>query len=107
MKWMGVAFLCLAIVLPGCASGGATGNTSSSMRAQNANDDATITARVKTVLLNDPQINATKIDVATSGGVVTMSGTVKAPQDVDRAVQLARGVEGVRDVKANLQVGGH
>jgi len=36
-------------------------------------DDATITARVKTVLLNDPQVSGMKIDVDTTLGVVTMS----------------------------------
>jgi hyperosmotically inducible protein len=68
-------------------------------------DDASITAQVKTVLLNDPQINATRIDVSTANGVVTMSGTVKSQPEQQRAIQLARQVNGVRDVKANLTVG--
>ncbi|MGE3510597.1 MAG: BON domain-containing protein [Vicinamibacterales bacterium] len=67
-------------------------------------DDATITARVKTVLLNDPQISGMKIDVDTTLGVVTMSGTVKSQTEEQRALQLARGVTGVRDVKSTLQV---
>ena len=69
-------------------------------------DDATITARVKTALLNDTQVNATKIDVTTSNGVVNLSGTVRSKTEEDRAVQLARQVSGVREVKANLTVGG-
>ena len=71
----------------------------------NTLDDATITARVKTALLNDTQVNATKIDVTTSNGVVTMSGTVRSKPEQERAIQLARQVNGVRDVKANLTVG--
>ncbi len=67
-------------------------------------DDATITARVKTVLLNDPQVGGMKIDVDTTLGVVTMSGTVKSPSEEQRAVQLARQVSGVRDVKSTLQL---
>lgn len=67
-------------------------------------DDATITARVKTVLLNDPQISGMKIDVDTTLGVVTMSGTVTSQSEEQRALQLARGVTGVRDVKSTLQV---
>ena len=109
MKASSVIVLCALLAGPGCASSGAPGgttNTASSMRAQGTTDDATITARVKTVLLNDPKINATRIDVATSNGVVTMSGSVKSQDEVDRAVQLARSVAGVRDVKPNLQVGG-
>ena len=68
-------------------------------------DDAAITAHVKTALLNDPQVNATKIDVSTSSGVVTISGVVRSKPEEDRVLQLARGVNGVKDVKANLTIG--
>jgi len=68
-------------------------------------DDAAITAHVKTVLLNDPQLDATKIDVSTANGVVTMSGTVKSQAAEQRAVQLARQVQGVRSVNSSLNVG--
>jgi osmotically-inducible protein OsmY len=67
-------------------------------------DDATITARVKTALLNDPQVGATKIDVETTQGVVTMSGTVKSEAEATRAVQLAKQAIGVKDVKSTLRV---
>jgi hypothetical protein len=67
-------------------------------------DDATITALVKTVLLNDPQIGATKIDVDTASGIVTLSGTVKSEADAARAIELARRAAGVKDVKSTLQV---
>jgi hyperosmotically inducible protein len=65
-------------------------------------DDATITARVKTVLLNDPQVGATKIEVSTAAGIVTLSGSVKSKTDEARAIQIARTVTGVRDVKSTL-----
>jgi hyperosmotically inducible periplasmic protein len=67
-------------------------------------DDATITARVKTALLNDPQVGGMKIDVDTTQGVVTMSGTVKDRAEETRAVELARKTPGVKDVKSTLQV---
>jgi osmotically-inducible protein OsmY len=67
-------------------------------------DDATITTRVKTVLLNDPQVAATKIDVSTASGIVTLSGTVQSKADETRAIALARQVTGVRDVKSTLAV---
>jgi hyperosmotically inducible protein len=67
-------------------------------------DDATITARVKTALLNDPTVGGMKIDVDTTLGVVTMSGMVKTRAEEQRAVQLARAVGGVKDVKSTLQV---
>jgi hyperosmotically inducible periplasmic protein len=67
-------------------------------------DDATITTRVKTALLNDPQVAGLKIDVDTTKGIVMMSGIVKSRGEEQRAVQLARGVPGVQDVKSTLQV---
>jgi hyperosmotically inducible protein len=67
-------------------------------------DDATITARVKTRLINDPDIGAMKIDVDTFRGVVTLSGAVKSKAEEAKAIQLARGVDGVKDVKSTLQI---
>ena len=67
-------------------------------------DDATITARVKTALLNDPQVGAMKIDVETTHGVVTLSGIVKSQADAARAMQLATQAAGATDVKSALQI---
>jgi hyperosmotically inducible protein len=67
-------------------------------------DDATITARVKTALLNDPQVGGMKIDVDTTKGVVTMSGVVKSQAEAARAVELAKQAPGVKDVRSTLQV---
>jgi hyperosmotically inducible protein len=67
-------------------------------------DDARITAQVKTVLLNDTEVDATKIDVRTSDGVVTMTGDVRSRAEEDRIVQLARQVTGVKDVRAKVEV---
>jgi osmotically-inducible protein OsmY len=69
-------------------------------------DDATITARVKTALLNDPEVGGMKIDVDTTKGVVTMSGTVKSKAEEERALSLARQITGVSDVRSTLQVSG-
>jgi len=67
-------------------------------------DDASITAHVKTALLNDTHVAATNINVVTTNGVVTMSGSVKSKAEEMRAVEIARQTPGVRDVKSELQV---
>jgi osmotically-inducible protein OsmY len=67
-------------------------------------DDATITARVKTALLNDPQTGGLRIDVDTFKGVVTLSGGVKSAAERDAAVAIARKTPGVVDVKSTLQI---
>jgi hyperosmotically inducible protein len=67
-------------------------------------DDATISTRVKTALLNDPAVGARPIDVTTFGGVVTLSGTVRTAVERDRAVAVAHRINGVSDVKSTLQI---
>jgi hyperosmotically inducible protein len=67
-------------------------------------DDATITARVKTALLNDPATGGLRIDVDTFKGVVTLSGGVKSAAERDKAIAIARKTPGVVDVKSTLQI---
>jgi hyperosmotically inducible protein len=70
----------------------------------NVIDDATITGRVKTALLNDPDVAGLKIDVDTFKSVVTLSGAVGSQTEADKAVAIARRTPGVSDVKSTLQV---
>ena len=49
-------------------------------------------------------INLTRIDVDTNNGVVALNGVVESPDQKARAEQLARRVDGVRNVINNLQV---
>jgi hyperosmotically inducible protein len=67
-------------------------------------DDATITTRVKTALLNDPDVAGLKIDVDTTVGVVTLSGVVESRDEEAKAIAIARRIGGVKDVKSTLQV---
>ena len=69
-------------------------------------DDATITTRVKTALLNDPDTGGLRIDVDTFKGVVTLSGGVKSAAERDKAIAIARKTPGVVDVKSTLQITG-
>ena len=67
-------------------------------------DDTSITTRVKTAMLNDPQVGAMKIDVDTFKGVVTLSGRVKSQSEHEQALAIARKTSGVVEVKDALQV---
>lgn len=67
--------------------------------------DAAITAKVKARLTADPEIDPITIDVDTVNGIVTLTGTVPDASDRDLALAHARSVEGVREVKDNLQIG--
>lgn len=70
----------------------------------NVADDLTITASVKTALLNDPAITAPRIDVETVRGVVTLSGRVASKQEEEKAIKLAQSIGGVIEVKSTLQI---
>lgn len=67
--------------------------------------DAQTAARVKTALINDPDLGATTIEVSVAQGVARLSGTVATQAHIDRAAALARAVPGVHDVQVNLQMG--
>lgn len=67
-------------------------------------DDSTITTKVKSALLADPDIKSFDIKVETNKGVVQLSGFVDSQARVDRAVAIAKGVEGVKSVENRLSV---
>jgi hyperosmotically inducible protein len=67
-------------------------------------DDADITARVKTAFINDPVVGAARIDVDTFNRVVTLSGRVTSKEEEAKAIQLAKSIRGVVDVKSTLQI---
>lgn len=66
--------------------------------------DAAITARVNASLIADDQLKASKIDVDTLSGEVTLRGEAPNAQAKDRAADLAMSVEGVKDVDNELTV---
>lgn len=73
-------------------------------RAGAAFDDATVTAKVKAALIADDSLKGLSIDVDTSQNVVTLRGTVATDDLKRRAEQVARGLEGVKEVKNELMV---
>lgn len=67
-------------------------------------DDSTITAKVKEAFVADPQVSAMQVNVETMQGVVQLSGFVDSDTIRDRAVELARRVNGVKAVKNDIVV---
>ena len=67
-------------------------------------DDATTTAEVKSKLLANDNTHGMKIEVDTSGDVVTLSGAVASSEEKQLAEQLARNTGGVKDVHNRLMV---
>ncbi len=69
-----------------------------------AQTDAGITTNVKSKMAADDNVKAYQIDVDTSNGVVTLSGDVDSSLAKERAEQIARNTDGVRDVVDNITV---
>src|SRR5262245_44148204 len=92
--------LLFAIALAGCQSTATHRSTGETI------DDASITTAVKAKLAAEKVSTLTKIDVDTSRGVVTLNGNVDTAAMKTRAGDLARQVNGVRDVVNQLRVQG-
>ena len=61
-------------------------------------DDSVITTRVKAALLTDPGVSSADIGVVTRDGVVQLSGFVNNQGQIDRAMVLAKAIQGVVNV---------
>jgi hyperosmotically inducible protein len=99
------ALLILSLVGPiTIACGGSGGGGAAAKPVSATLDDATITTRVKTAILNDPGVAGQQIDVNASAGIVTLTGVVKTKEEEARAIELAKAIRGVTEVKSSLQV---
>lgn len=67
-------------------------------------DDGITTAKVKTALLADPSIHSLDIRVVTREDEVQLSGFVNNQQQMERAMQVAAGVQGVHKVSNEMQI---
>ncbi|KFI06425.1 BON domain-containing protein [Massilia sp. BSC265] len=88
----------VAITAVGCSS------NPTSKTAGEYVDDAVITTKVKAAFAADPTVKATEVNVETYKGDVQLSGFVAEPRDAQRAVEIARGVQGVTSVKNDIRV---
>jgi hyperosmotically inducible protein len=66
--------------------------------------DSVITTKVKADLFKEPELSAMAIHVETEKGVVMLSGFVDSKADAEKAVRLAKSVDGVSQVKSAIKV---
>jgi hyperosmotically inducible protein len=66
--------------------------------------DSWITTKVKTALVNDPQVKSAEVNVETFKGTVQLSGFVSSDAAMRQAVKVAQGVEGVTSVKNDMRI---
>jgi osmotically-inducible protein OsmY len=69
-----------------------------------AASDTAITTKVKAGLVKEPNLDSLGIHVETEKGVVMLSGFVNSKEEADKAVKVAKSVEGVTSVKSAIKV---
>ena len=95
-SWVLVGALILG--LAGCASSGTGEKTGEYV------DDTWITTKVKSELIADSDTKAGNINVETSNGKVTLTGTAENWQESDKAAQIARNIKGVTAVQNDIRI---
>ena len=93
--FVGILFVATAL---GCASTAKQEGTGEYF------DDTVITTKVKAAVLNEPTLKSAEINVETFKGVVQLSGFVNSQADISKAVEVARGVPGVKSVKNDMRL---
>jgi osmotically-inducible protein OsmY len=74
-------------------------------RAGDTLSDGWLTTRIQAQYFADDEIKGRYIDVSTKDKVVTITGYVDSPASRERALQIARGTNGVRQVNDQLLIG--
>jgi hyperosmotically inducible periplasmic protein len=102
---MGRSFLRTGIAVMALATLAACAGTRTQQSTGEQIDDTVITARVKAALVDDPATKARQIEVDTFRGTVQLNGFVDSADEKAAATRVAHSVNGVQNVRNNLNVG--
>lgn len=67
-------------------------------------DDSVITTKVKAAVFGEPTRKSAEINVETFKGTVQLTGFVSSRAAIDKAVELTRGVKGVKSVRNDMRL---
>lgn len=90
--------MCIAFTTISCSSTAKRESTGEYL------DDSIITGKVKAAIISDKDLSSAEINVETFKGVVQLSGFVSSQSDINKAVSVARDVNGVKSVKNDMRV---
>lgn len=93
-----IAASVLILILAACAA------ARTPRAAAGAADDGMLKTRVETALRNSVGVHPEEVTTEVIAGVATLSGTVHNQAELDAALAAARRVEGLKDIRSNLQV---
>lgn len=66
--------------------------------------DAMITAKIKELYLEDPELSSLKIHVKTKNQIVTLTGKVSSKEERDIAINWAKSINDVKYVQSKLKI---
>ena len=95
--------LCVAPLVAGLVVSGCAGDRYHESTGESIDDSAT-TARVKSALGDDNQFKYGDVHVTTFKGTVQLSGFVDVREARNRAGDIAKNVEGAKEVQNNISV---
>jgi hyperosmotically inducible periplasmic protein len=95
--------LCTALVLSGAFITGSA-NAVSKADEKTAITDTWLTAKTKIALFADARVKGSDINVETTQGLVMIRGKVDTDEAKQAAEGIAKGIDGVKSVKNELQV---
>ena len=67
-------------------------------------DDSVITTKVKSEIVGDLSLKGFQINVKTYKGVVQLSGFVDTRANINKASEIAKHVQGVKEVKNDMEL---
>lgn len=95
---LGVVALFCAMLIAGCAGSATEKSTGEHV------DDAVVTTKVKTALVQSDQVAAMDVKVKTHRGVVQLSGFVDTEAQVRHAERVASQVSGVERIENRIEL---
>ena len=100
LGWMLSVFLALSLI--GCAGGGMSSGSDRSVGERT--EDQALETRVKAALVQAKDVSGTAIQVEVLRSEVQLSGFVKSKAEMQKAIEAARSVSGVKNVINKMSI---
>jgi hyperosmotically inducible protein len=103
MKTRYLIMFCTAMVV-GATLIAAPSTAASKAEEKTQIEDSWLTAKTKIALFADPRVKGRQVNVETKEGLVMIRGKVDSDEAKNAAEEIAKGIDGVKSVKNELQV---
>ena len=97
-RFIVLPLLVLLVLLSGCIS------TSSPVGMEEKYHDVSLTTKVYEAILDEPSLRPFDINVRTQKGIVELSGYVNSRDDMDKAIEVARKIDGIKSIKNDMEI---